>query len=287
MNYIFNSVTNAAIGRYLTKPGHALLLVGPAGIGKGTVARYIAGNLLDVSSEDLQNHPYVRIVRAATGKSITINQVRDIIGFLALRTTNKGGVGRVVIIDDAHTMTLQAQNALLKAVEEPPDGTVMVLTTQSERSILPTIRSRVQKLQLATPELDDIRNYFVNLGYSSSEIDKALMISGGLPGLMTTLLESDANSPLFAATTAARDILQKGMFERLIIADDIAKHHQHWLEVLFIIGQMANTALMQGRGGSDAQRRWHKILAAIHVAERNTSANGQIKLVVLNFMLSL
>jgi DNA polymerase-3 subunit delta' len=279
--------TREAIKRFMAHPGHALLLVAPPGAGKATVADYLASKLLGVPQSALANHPYFKSVQRAAGKSISISEVRDIIHFMTLRAAGSGSTTRVVVIEDAHSMTTQAQNALLKTIEEPPAGTVLILTAPDELSVLPTIRSRVQLLNLIMPASGDARAYFTADGYEASAVDKALLISGGLPGLMHALLEADTQHPLFAATTAAREILQGTTFERLILADELAKQRELGPNVLFILGQMASTALEQGRGSAAAERRWHKVLAAVHAAHGQTNSNGQAKLVLLNLMLAL
>jgi hypothetical protein len=104
---------------------------------------------------------------------------------------------------------------------------------------------------------------------------------------MQALLDADTTHPLYTATNTARDILQKSLFERLVIADDIAKQHQLWVDVLFILGQMATAALRHTQAGEAGIRKWQRVLRAVHEAERQTAGNGQTKLVALHFMLTV
>jgi DNA polymerase-3 subunit delta' len=76
-----------------------------------------------------------------------IEQVRDLIVRLGSRPSR--GPRRVAIIDDAETLNLPAQNALLKTLEEPPGDTIIFMITQSERALLDTIRSRIRPVRFA------------------------------------------------------------------------------------------------------------------------------------------
>ena len=284
---VLHPSTRLAIDHFLARASHALLLTAPQGAGKGVLARALAAQLLGVPREKLPAHPYVKIIEPENGKTVSIDAVRDAIHFTTLRPATKGDITRIVIFENSQAMTPQAQNALLKTVEEPPLGTLIVLTATGERSILPTIRSRVQHIPVLTPDMGAIQAHFQAAGHSAASIQKAALMSGGLPGLMQALLSADMTHPLYAATTAAREILQKTPFDRLAMADDLAKQRQLWADTLFIMGQMAIAALRQGSGGEAGLQRWQRVLAAVHDAERQTASNAQTKLVALHFMLAL
>ena len=93
-------------------------------------------------------HPdFNSIARQANRSEVLIEQVRDLIGRLGSRPSR--GPRRVAIIDDAETLNLPAQNALLKTLEEPPGDTIIFMITQSERALLDTIRSRMRPVRFA------------------------------------------------------------------------------------------------------------------------------------------
>src|SRR5690348_4509566 len=131
---LLHPTTQAAIERFVARPSHAVLLVAPPGAGKATMARYLAAKLLDIDAEALDKHPHFKQLTPKDGKAISIDSVREIARFLALKTTGKHTVARVVIIESAQFLTTQAQNALLKTIEEPPADTVLILAAPSEQN---------------------------------------------------------------------------------------------------------------------------------------------------------
>ncbi len=140
---------------------HGWLITGQQGIGKATLgyrfARYLLnggkGETLAVAAE---SQTFKRIAAAGHGDfvdvapnekgNLSIEEVRKIEP-LFRRTSAEGGY-RVVLIDNADTMTVQAQNAVLKILEEPPTGALLILTASAPGRLLPTIRSRVRTLAL-------------------------------------------------------------------------------------------------------------------------------------------
>lgn len=110
-------------------------------------------------------------------RQIRIDEVRDAID--AVQRTSARGRGKVVVLHPAEALNLQAANALLKTLEEPPEGTRLVLATADVSLLLPTIRSRCQALALALPDPAQATTWLAGQGVASAEV--VLAAAGGQP----------------------------------------------------------------------------------------------------------
>ncbi len=152
----------------VTAPTHAWLFTGPPGSGRSLAARAFAQTLQCEQAEPTNRgcgtcqacvtiaagtHADVNIV--TTEKvSYAIEDVRDLVATAHDRPST--GRWRIIIIEDADRMTERATNVLLKAIEEPPERTVWMLSAPSPADVLVTIRSRTRHINLVIPAVDDV-----------------------------------------------------------------------------------------------------------------------------------
>lgn len=279
--------TKTHVAQFLAQPSHALLLVGPNGIGKTYLAEYIMAETLKVDRSKLAAHPYISQVRAEKD-SISIEAIRTLQHFLQLKTTGKGSFRRAVLIEHAGLLTIEAQNAYLKLLEEPPVDTLMILTVDSVRALLPTIISRLQTITITAPSEDATREYFSARG-AVEEVNQAYFLSGGLPGLMHALLDKDTTHPLLQAVASAKEVLQKSTFERLAMVETMSKQRDEARYTLKALQHIAQTGLDQASKREDAARikQWHHVLKITTSAADALSVNANTKLALSNLMLHL
>ncbi|HVX56108.1 MAG TPA: AAA family ATPase [Candidatus Saccharimonadales bacterium] len=284
---LLHSLTQQQLEAFATAPAHALLLLGPRGSGKGTLAVQVAETVLQLSAGQLANHPYALLIAPETdGKAIGIEAVRQLEQFLALKVPGQqtGDYNRAVIIENAQLLTLEAQNALLKLLEEPPDGTLLILSADHAQSLLPTIRSRAQAITVNRLEQQAVEQHFMEQGFDRAAVAQAYAVSGGLPGLMHALLHDDEH-PLRLATERARQLLSQTAYERHTMVDELAKQRSLALDVTTILQQMAHLSLQTATG--PAAKKWQAVLTAAYRANEALTANAQPKLVLTRLMLSL
>lgn len=168
---------------------HAWLFVGPSGIGKATLAYHVAHMILSGGENRFgrfnpehaaarliaaESHPDLFVLRKETDEKtgavkdvIAVDEARKISPFLSL--TSSYGKGRVVIIDEAHALNRNGQNALLKSIEEPPTGATVMMTATTVGALLPTIRSRCRVLELEPLPQSDLEVVLARLGVDLPE----------------------------------------------------------------------------------------------------------------------
>ncbi len=159
------------------KVTHSYLFLGPSGVGKTLFAKEFAKLILnDINLTDLE------IIESEEGK-IKIEQVRNLQGKILEKPIVSSK--KIYIIKEADTMTKEAQNCLLKTLEEPPEYTVLILIATSESLILPTIKSRCMKINFDSIEKQKLKEYLekqnINttetlLDISQGSIEKALKL---------------------------------------------------------------------------------------------------------------
>ncbi len=232
---------------------HAWIFHGPLGVGKFTAALAFAACLLDPTTEATFTgeiapdpdsrvqamlrggaHPDLVVVNRETSKfhddkqvrdrkqtNIPINVVRQFVldpGALTAQVTPGGAAAKVFIIDEAELLGPPAQNALLKFLEEPPERTVLILVTSNPELLLPTIRSRCQRVAFTPLPQDALQKWLRAKGLEVTPVQRDWLVAfcEGSPGALLRAHETGIHAwwtrlePLLAQAEQGKHVVELG-----------------------------------------------------------------------------
>lgn len=181
---------NAKIVRYLDRAlkkgfvSHAYLFEGPAGIGKATLARRFAAELLDDDHEGVSKNPDLKYLSPEENR-ISVDAIRALQHDLSLYPFK--AARKVAIIDQAELMNRTAANALLKTLEEPAPTAVLILVSSGSDRLLDTIRSRCQVFTFNTCRSEEVKEFVAGRS-DRNKADRIAELAEGRPGIALRLL---------------------------------------------------------------------------------------------------
>ncbi|MFY0992682.1 DNA polymerase III subunit delta' [Halomonas sp. C05BenzN] len=239
---------------------HALLLSGPRGVGKRSLAEALIGWVLCGEPGETAcgrchgcvmlasgYHPDLLRVGPEEGKrQIRIGPIREVNDFVG-QTAQQGGY-RVIVISPAEAMNVAAANALLKSLEEPGERTLFLLLSDIPSRMLPTIRSRCQHWRLAPPAEADCTAWLAERLGGDEEAHFWWQVAGGLPLAALAQAEPEARAlrqqlveTFEALVRGAEPVAEASRLERQS-TEAILWYGIAWLEDLIRLG-------LSGEGG--------------------------------------
>ncbi len=195
-------------------------------------------------------HPDVIVVEPETA-AIKIDQVRDAVREIDGRPFEARS--RAVVIDEAHTMTEQAMNALLKSLEEPPATSHVFLVTHAPQALLPTIRSRCQLLRFGPLPLGLLETHLeASLSLSPAEARMRAVLSGGSLGDALAFEAEGYRTVRDAALAVLESVPGGGAGERLQAAEALAEVEDALLALTALRSLLRDIAAVRGGAGPQA-----------------------------------
>lgn len=214
-------------GRFLaSRLHHALLLAGPAGIGKEMLANGLAKMMLCRQASSIGacgqcqscqlfaagTHPDFHVLQS--DKQLGVDAIRG--GIAKLGATAQMSNNKVLLLLGADSMTESASNALLKTLEEPTDNTYLLLLTDKLQRLLPTILSRCEKHKLGVPPVEQSLAWLHSQGHE--DVDEALLEAYGFAPLRTLKAVDDAQALSFRDFSDGFASLMQGQVSALSLA---------------------------------------------------------------------
>jgi DNA polymerase-3 subunit delta' len=264
-------------------------------VGKALAARELARQLNCRGDEvrlcsacrqfEAGSYPDFIEIRPESRPSITIEQVRQVNHALSLSPYYAEGV-RLVMIDDAHALTAEAQNALLKLIEEPPPRTMFVLVAEHLEALLPTVLSRLAPVYFApvpTPAIADFLTATHEV--APDQARAAAELAAGAPGLAIQLVQDPAIAETFAQLDeSAHQALTAGTFDRLVLAKRLTDAKAD----LAVLAQRLQRALVgQLHDAAVAPERTAHSLVALEQFRRAVAGNVGPRVALERLMLEL
>ena len=217
---------------------HAFLFVGSASVGKKTIAQAFAQKMVHgtpddawmindrVDSDIMVVAPQVeQKKKREVIKDISVEQILDARKSFALAADKNA---KVMIIDDAHRMTISAQNALLKTLEEPPKKGFIILVSSAHDRLLDTIRSRCVHVRFSILHDEELQKM--------SSDDSVIVNAQGRPGFVRRMQDDEM---FLACVTEARGALQSlaktCVHERMSLAAELAKKDDQYIHTYFSV----------------------------------------------------
>lgn len=206
---------------------HAWCFAGPAQVGKRLAAFTLASKILRTEPDKLFSHSdFVYIERdvdekkGTLKKDISIEQAKKAGTFLANRSW-LGGT-KIVIIDEADAINIEAANALLKTLEESVENSLIILLAVNDLSLPETVRSRCQHLSFGLVGDDEIYDGLRAMGYDEKNARLAASMSWGRPGRAINLLAQEGQmEDLVKETDRLKSLVGAPFHKKIQISEDM------------------------------------------------------------------
>ncbi len=285
MDVLLHNRTSKRISQLINTNTQSILITGVVGSGKETIAYEIAQKL---TGQSAKSNPQILLIKPENGV-ILIDSIRKISKFILLKTHGQKAIRRVIIIVDAERMKRDAQNMLLKTLEEPPSDTAIILTSSQPSLLIDTVKSRTAKVN-AYPVSDlELAEYLLSKGFPEDIINQQILITSGAIGLTISLLEDSNENEISQSIKLSKQILSEKMYDRLLRIEALTSDKQ---QLRSLINSMKIIFLSASRNsisnGNFAQTElWVNRLGLILELENAMKRNCNSKLLLTKLMLNI
>lgn len=269
---------------------HAYIFEGPAGAGKSTLANVFCQAIVCEDNQhkpcglcdacrrfEAGTHPDYKVI-APEKNTIGVDRIRELIDDIYINPYTADR--KVYVIDQAQSMTVQAQNALLKTLENPPPYAVIILLTTSTDNLLPTVVSRclIYKLKpVSLPHIEDI--LICRFNVSPGDAKKAASASGGIVGKAISVANDTAWQALWQSALNNLQNLIRDRWNVFFAVEEFLVQHKDDIDVIldcwadYIRGKLLDMEV------SDFTLfRWSSIMEYMDAARKALASNANYQL---------
>ncbi len=261
-NLLLNHISKRLLDSYIANPRHALLLTGQEGVGLGTLAQALALELVESPVD-------VLVVSPDDKGTLSIERVRN----LYVETRDVRQARQVVIIDNVDAMSLDAQNAFLKLLEEPNKQIHFILTTHQLELLLTTIVSRSTTIDVKLIDKNSSERLLrQNSVKEPTKLSQILFIAEGRPAELVRLANStDYFEERSKYVKAARQLIEGSLYDRLVAVSNFT-NRQDALQLTRMLSLLLQ--FMYSRGH---EPRLLKTAPIVEEVAAHLESNGHVK----------
>jgi DNA polymerase-3 subunit delta' len=266
-NLLFHDAVVDLMNSLAANPPQGLLLVGPEGIGKLSMAQALAERIVD--------HPTgISVISPDEKGTIAIETIREL--YKTTRAKQKGR--QVVIVERADRMSMEAENAFLKLLEEPRSGLTFVLTAPQLEALLPTVLSRVQHVALQPLPDDVIRRFIVSKkpGIAQNDLSQLVFLAQGRPGIATMLLIDGTLSKHRERMQLVKQLISAKLYDRFVIAGKLSSSRDETIETLTAMSRVIEVQLSSATSPAQA-RHWAMLADTLEATLQTITHNGNVR----------
>ena len=244
------------------KVSHSYIVSGGEGAGKLDFALYCAkaifcggvpcGKCESCRKVDSFCHPDVRIINKGETSTFKIEEVRRVVGDINLPPNEE--TKKIYILDHCENMTVQAQNALLKAFEEPPEYVVFFILTEKKEALLPTVRSRASLFSVSPMNKDELLAFLQKKFPKENDVDlsNAIRLSEGFYGRAVSLLGKSAKEDRQTAIELASFMLgEKSVYKTARLLGGYKNKRENATRLLMNVLYAVRDTVLYKKGGDE------------------------------------
>jgi DNA polymerase III delta prime subunit len=277
---LVNDITKKWIDAFINNPKASTIIETDNDPNAGEqISRYLYEQIIESRSV-----PYFAVDVKEDKKSIGVDDVKEFKEYLSLKADIDGSYTRFVVVHSAEFLTREAQNALLKIIEELPTRTILLLIVNDKSKILETINSRCFRIKILPVEFNKAEVYAKNQSVERDVFKRSYLMSEGRSSVFLDLMMGNSNDTE-NIIDYVKKFISSDIYQRQIIVRDYTKNYDNDSFIKSI--QLVSKTSMRIAKKIEDKHKWKSILEKSIIAEERLNHNVSSKLVLLSLSVSI